>query len=63
MVKGDIVHYKHREGMEFYGIVRRNPDERYVPVSLLLSKRYDGTYEWNNNFVAKRDRVTVLEAV
>ena len=63
MVKGDIIHYKHREGMEFYGIVKENPERQHVRLYLMLGKKYDGRYEWNTDFRAKVERVTVLEAV
>lgn len=63
MVIGDIVKYTHDDGREYLGVVRGNLTEhlqmQYLPLCIMVNK----VPEWNTAFIAKADRVEVLEAV
>lgn len=61
MVKGDIVQYNHTDGRQFYAIISGLQYER-VRLNILLL-RDNGRHEWNTTFLAKPERIKLLEAV
>lgn len=59
MNKGDIVLYKHREGMEYYGIIERDlPRDRFSVDVLTDASRHN----WATGFVCTIDKLEVVEA-
>lgn len=60
MVKGDIVLYKHREGQEFYGVIKQRVSLEGFSVDVLTNAP---AQNWAAGFICHVKKLEVVERV